>query len=66
MGRPKTEAATYTSMMVRLPKDMLEKFRVRATKERRSLNAQFLCVLEDWLEEEEEKNGHELVGARTD
>jgi len=65
MARPKTEAADYTSMMVRMPKPMLEQFKARATQERRSLNAQFLRVIEKWLQKEEETT-HDLVGSRTD
>lgn len=55
MGRPKTEAATYKSLMLRLPTDMLEACKVRATEKRRSLNAQLLCVIEAWLDERPEE-----------
>jgi predicted HicB family RNase H-like nuclease len=55
MARPKTEAATYTSMMVRLPEPMHEKFKAVAAKKRRSLNQQFLSILDEWLEQHEEK-----------
>ena len=64
MARPKTEAATYTGIMVRLPKPMLEAFKARATKERRSLNAQFLCVLEEWLQEPHEHKEHDFSSER--
>ena len=58
MGRPKTEAATYKSLMLRLPIDMLEACKVRAAANRRSLNAQLLSVIEDWLEKPIPKRKH--------
>lgn len=58
MGRPKTEAATYKSLMLRLPTEVLEACKVRATYEHRSLNAQLLSVIEDWLEEPMPKRKH--------
>jgi hypothetical protein len=41
--------------MLRLPVDMLEACRRVATKERRSLNAQLLYMIEEWLQETQEK-----------
>jgi len=66
MARPKTEAAEFASMMVRLPRPLLEEFKAKATKKHRSLNKQFLCVIEDWLEAQKEKDAHGLVGSRSD
>lgn len=63
MARPKTEAAEYISLMVRLPKPMRDKLEAQAMKARRSLNKQFLHVLDEWFEQTEEKH---LVGSRTD
>lgn len=63
MGRPKTEAATYKSLMVRIPTELLEPFKARAAEERRSLNAQLLCVIEEWLHETEDKHA-KPVGVR--
>lgn len=51
MGRPITEAATYRSLMLRLPDDMLQACKRAAAKERRSLNAQLLCVIDEWLQD---------------
>jgi hypothetical protein len=66
MARPKTEAATYKSLMLRLPADMLEACKVRATEKRRSLNAQLLCVIDEWLHTSEEKPTHAFTHASTD
>ncbi len=66
MARPKTTAATYKSLMLRLPEPMLEACKSRAEKERRSLNAQLLCVIEDWLRGTQETSDHDLVGSRRD
>lgn len=53
MGRPKTEAATFKTLMLRLPTETLEACKDRATAQRRSMNAQLLCVIEDWLRKTE-------------
>lgn len=66
MGRPKTEAATYKSLMLRLPTDMLEACKVQATAKRRSLNAQLLCVIDEWLHETTQKREHAFSGSKTD
>lgn len=66
MGRPKTEAATYKSLMLRLPIDMLEACKVRAAANRRSLNAQLLSVIEDWLEKPVPKRKHVYHSAPQD
>jgi hypothetical protein len=63
MGRPKTEAATYKSLMVRIPTDLLESFKALAAEQRRSLNAQLLCLIEDRVHETEEKHD-KPVGVR--
>jgi hypothetical protein len=49
MARPKTDAATYKSLMLRLPAELLDAYRGWATAEHRSLNAQILWVLEACL-----------------
>ena len=66
MGRPKTEAATYKSLMLRLPTEVLEACKVRATIAHRSLNAQLLSVIEDWLEEPMPKRKHVYTSATKD
>jgi hypothetical protein len=66
MGRPKTEAATYKSLMLRLPTDMLEACKERATEKRRSLNAQLLWVIDEWLHETTEKKVYALTSADKD
>lgn len=66
MGRPKTEAATYKSLMLRLPTDMLEACKSRATEKRRSLNAQLLCVIDEWLHDTAQKRDHAFSGSKND
>ncbi len=61
MARPKTEAADYKSLMLRLPEPMLKACKAQATQQRRSLNAQLLCVIDAWLHGQEEKRTHDLV-----
>lgn len=64
MARPKTEAADYKGFMVRLPTPLLQRLRDRASKERRSINAQLVVFLEDLLPEKKENHTHDLVGSR--
>jgi hypothetical protein len=64
MGRPKTEAADYKSHLLRLPETMLEACKARANKERRSLNAQLLTMIDDWLQTTQQPMQHDLVGPR--
>lgn len=66
MGRPKTEAATYKTLMVRLPAEILEAFKVGAAQERRSLNAQLVCVMEEWVQDREQKREHAFSSSKTD
>lgn len=66
MPRPKTEAASYKSLMLRLPTEVLEACKARAAQQRRSLNAQLLWMLEHGLKEPEETHSHALVGSRND
>jgi len=66
MGRPKTEAASYKSLMLRLPTDMLEACKTRATEKRRSLNAQLLCVIDEWLHETQPKREHAFSSSAND
>lgn len=63
MSRPKTDVATYKSLMVRIPTDLLESFKALAAEQRRSLNAQLLCLIEDRVHETEEKHD-KPVGVR--
>lgn len=66
MARPRTEAADYKSLLVRMPEEMLEAFKHKTTQKRRSLNAQMLCLIENWLQTEEEKQPHAVTRAGTD
>lgn len=45
--------AKEKGLMLRLPEPMLEACKQRATAQRRSLNAQLLCVIEAWLQTED-------------
>jgi hypothetical protein len=63
MGRPITEAATYRGLMIRLPDATLQACKREAAKERRSLNAQLLCVIDEWLHETEQKRDHAFSGS---
>jgi hypothetical protein len=64
MGRPKTEAADYKNLLLRLPEDILEQCKARAKKDHRSLNAQVLAMLEKCLQETKEISHYEFVGSR--
>ena len=66
MGRPLTEAATYRSLMLRLPDSMLQACKRQAAQERRSLNAQLLYVIDEWLHETEHKKEPAFSGAHND
>lgn len=48
--RPKTEASDYTSTLLRLPPPLLDAIRHLAQRERRSLNSELLCAVEEYLE----------------
>lgn len=52
MPRPKTEAAEYRKLMLRVPETVHEACSRLAEKNRRSLNAQILYMLEDCLAQE--------------
>lgn len=58
MPRPKTEAADYKKLMLRLPVNVHAACEQRATVNRRSLNAQILFMLEDWLTKEQSHESH--------
>jgi hypothetical protein len=61
MASPKPD---HTSLiLLRLPKEMHEACKSRAARERRSLNAQLLVVIDEWLHELEERQ-HALVSTR--
>lgn len=64
MPRQKTEEANDKSLLLRLPERILKACRVRAQRERRSLNAQMLCLIENALDEKKEISQHELAGSR--
>lgn len=49
--------------MLRMTEAIHEACKIQAMKERRSLNAQLLKVIENWLEKIEEKSQHALVSA---
>jgi hypothetical protein len=66
MGRPLTEAATYRGLMIRLPDATLQACKREAAKERRSLNAQLLCVIDEWLQEKAQKRDHAFSGSDRD
>lgn len=53
MPRVKTPAATYKKLMLRLPEDMLRAVNRIAEENHRSMNAQILHVLSEWLKEEQ-------------
>jgi hypothetical protein len=61
MARQKTEVSTYKNLLLRLPEEMLEACRASAKKERRSLNAQLLILLEHSLEKPQERAQHACV-----
>jgi len=58
MARTKIDAATYKNLMLRIPTDLLESFKALAAEERRSLNAQLLCMIEDRVQEKESTKKH--------
>ena len=49
MPRPKTAAADYQRLTVRLPKDVLESLRAKAENIGRPLNTQIVRILRDGL-----------------
>lgn len=53
--------AKEKGLMLRLPESMLDACRKRATAQRRSLNAQLLCVIEAWLQTEDRQEGARYV-----
>jgi hypothetical protein len=52
MPREKTAAADYKKLMLRLPEELLEACQRSALANRRSMNAQILYVLEEWVAKE--------------
>jgi hypothetical protein len=50
MPRPRTDAAGYRKIMLRIPGAALEAAREIAVKEHRSLNAQLVYAIEEWLQ----------------
>jgi hypothetical protein len=58
MARTKTDAAPYKNLMLRIPTDLLESFKALAAEQRRSLNAQLLCLIEDRVQGTEDKKTH--------
>lgn len=46
MSRPKTEAADYKRLTLRLPAELLETLQAQAAASRRTMNTHTVCVLE--------------------
>ena len=46
----KTGAAAYTSTLLRLPQPLLDQVRELAGRDRRSLNSELLCAIEEYVE----------------
>ena len=53
MARPKSEAAVYGAVYLRLPAPLLETIRDLAYDERRPINTQIMILLERALEQQE-------------
>lgn len=66
MPRRKTEETNNKSLMLRLPERILKACQTLAERERRSVNAQMLCLIEDALHEKKEIVPHEFAGSRGD
>ena len=49
MPRPRTDAAGYRKIMLRIPEAALTTAREIADREHRSLNAQLVTAIEEWL-----------------
>jgi len=49
MARPKTKAATYVPLMLRVPQDIAEELRRLATASHRAINTQAILVLGEAL-----------------
>lgn len=72
MARMKTEKAEYARFELRLPRELLHAYRELADYESRTMNAQFLRSLQDWIKEhgaphERQRTPHRthVVGAGT-
>jgi hypothetical protein len=52
MTRTKPEVDTCRKLVVRFPEDVMEAFQVKVQKTRRSMNAQILYLIEEWLAED--------------
>jgi hypothetical protein len=63
MARQKKAPVSIVSTMLRMPEATHEACVAQAIKERRSLNAQLVFVIEHWLEQAKEKAPHALVSA---
>jgi hypothetical protein len=56
MARPKTAVANYKKLMLRIPEDLLQACRQAAEENHRSMNAQILHVLTQWVNEEKKSH----------
>lgn len=56
MAHRKTEASTFTPLMLRLPQHVLEECRQQATRHRRSMNSQIIIFLEERLAQEKHQD----------
>jgi hypothetical protein len=65
MARPKTEAADYTKLMLRLPKDVASACRDMAEENNRSLNAEILHTLLQRLIQEKRIDAPHRPGRHT-
>ena len=54
MARPKTEAATYDSVFLRLPGPLLATIKAQAAEGRRPINTQVIMLLEKAIETEQD------------
>lgn len=63
MPRPKTEAAEYKKLMLRLPASILDACSSIALRDHRSMNSQILYVLEEWLLKEKRYDSRRSIHA---
>jgi hypothetical protein len=60
MPGQKLEEANDKAHLLRMPERMFKACQALAMRQRRSLNAQILCLIDDALDEEKEVEPHEL------
>ena len=61
-GKPKTEAAHYERLTLRIPSKILRALKAQAKEEKRPLNTHVWWCLEQFLAYKKEKK-HEFVGS---